>query len=90
MFARSSRPALGRHLLVLQQILILLLLVGLVLGRTLGTGARGVRCGGQALRCIPEAEALGRVSQVQRADVKDVFEVGGVRGVGPQEGLQRW
>lgn len=84
MFARCSLP------LGLQQIPVLLLVMSLVLGRTLGPGARGGRRGGQALRCIPEAEALGRVSQVQRADVKDVFEVGGVGGVGPQEGLQRW
>lgn len=65
MFACCTRPALGRLLLVLQQILVLLLVVGLVLGRTLGPGACGGRCGGQALRCVPEAEALGRVSQVQ-------------------------
>lgn len=49
----------------------------------------GGRGGDQVLRCVSEAEALGGVSQVEGADVEDVFEAGGVGGVGPQEGLQR-
>lgn len=49
------------------------------------------RAGGsaQSLWSISETEALGGVSQVEGADVEDVFEVGGVGGVRPQEGLQR-
>ena len=37
----------------------------------------------------PEGEALGHVTQVQAAHHKDVLEVGGVGGVGPDEGLER-
>lgn len=50
-------------------------------------GARGG--GAKALRSVSQAEALGGVSQVEASDVEDVLQVGGVGGVGPQEGLQR-
>lgn len=42
----------------------------------------------QGLWSFSETKALGGVSQVKGADVKDVFEVSGVCGVRPQEGLQ--
>ncbi len=69
---------------------VLLPAVVLALDTPLGPEARGGRSacvGAQALRSVSEAEALGRVSQVEGPDVEDVFEVGGVGGVCPQEGL---
>lgn len=42
----------------------------------------------QGLWSFSETKALGSVSQVKGADVKDVLEVSGVCGVRPQEGLQ--
>lgn len=55
----------------------------MVLLLAVGSGGRA-----QTLRGVSEAEALGRVSQVERADVEDVFELSGVGGVRPQERLQ--
>lgn len=63
--------------------MVLILVVGL------GPRTRGARGSAQALWSVSEAKALGGVSQVEGADVEDVFEVGGVGGVRPQEGLQR-
>ncbi len=51
-------------------------------GRISGYGAA------QALGCVPQAKALSSVAQVQAADVEDVFQTGGVRGVRSQERLQ--
>lgn len=60
-----------------------------VLSAALVAGAPGARGGAQALRSVSEAKALGSVSQVEGADVEDVFKGRGIRGVRPQEGLQR-
>lgn len=51
-------------------------------------GASGACGSTQAPRSISEAKALGGMSQVERTDVEDVFEMGGVGGVCPQKGLQ--
>ena len=74
----------GAHLLLL----VLLRAPGVFLVLLFGAGARST--GAEALRSVPEAKALGGVSQVEGADVKDVLEVGGVGGVRPQEGLKSW
>lgn len=52
------------------------------MGRISGYGAA------QALGCVPQAKALSSVAQVQVADVEDVLQTGGVRGVCSQERLQ--
>lgn len=43
---------------------------------------------GQVLGGIPQAKALGNVTQVERFDVEDVLEVPGIGGVGTKERLQ--
>lgn len=42
----------------------------------------------QVLGGVPQAKALGNMTQVERFDVEDVLEVPGIGGVGTKERLQ--